>query len=60
MLDLSCLITGNAKNTIRFLGWAIAWTLTMVLADQAILYEWHSSAAITITAIVVNAGLASA
>ncbi len=34
-----------------------AWTGTMVLADKAELYEWHSSALISILAIVINAGI---
>lgn len=31
--------------------------MTMVLADKAILYEWHSSALISAIAIVLNAGI---
>ncbi len=46
---------GSAKNTIRFLCWTFAWSMTMVLADKAILYEWHSSALISAIAIVLNA-----
>ena len=47
----------NAKNNIRFLCWTLAWTVTMVLADKAELYGWHSSSMISIMAIVVNTGL---
>ena len=47
----------NAKNNIRFLCWTLAWALTMVLADKAELYGWHSSSMISIIAIVVNTGL---
>ena len=47
----------NAKNNIRFLFWTLAWTVTMVLADKAELYGWHSSSTISIIAIVVNTGL---
>ena len=57
MVNLSCLTSGNAKNTIRFLCWTFAWSMTMVLADKAILYEWHSSALISAVAIVLNAGI---
>ena len=47
----------NAKNNIRFLCWTLAWAVTMVLADKAELYGWHSSSMISIIAIVVNTGL---
>ena len=47
----------NAKNNIRFLCWTLAWVVTMVLADKAELYGWHSSSMISIIAIVVNTGL---
>lgn len=57
MVNLSGLTSGNAKNTIRFLCWIFAWSMTMVLADKAILYEWHSSALISAIAIVLNAGI---
>ena len=43
------------KNTIRLIVWVFAWTLTMVLADKAELYEWYSSELISILAIVINA-----
>jgi hypothetical protein len=49
--------TLNAKNNIRFLCWTLAWAVTMVLADKAELYGWHSSSMISIIAIVVNTGL---
>ena len=45
------------KNHRRILYWIVAWTVTMVLADKAELYEWHSSALISILAIVINAGI---
>jgi len=35
----------------------LAWAVTMVLADKAELYGWHSSSMISIIAIVVNTGL---
>ena len=57
MVNLSCLAGGSGKNTIRFLCWTFAWSMTMVLADKAILYEWHSSALISAIAIVLNAGI---
>ncbi len=57
MVNLSGLTSGSAKNTIRFLCWTFAWSMTMVLADKAILYEWHSSALISAIAIVLNAGI---
>ena len=57
MVNLSCLTSGSAKNTIRFLCWTFAWSMTMVLADKAILYEWHSSDLISAIAIVLNAGI---
>ncbi|MDE2744010.1 MAG: hypothetical protein OXI58_20640 [Gemmatimonadota bacterium] len=57
MVNLSCLAGGSGKNTIRFLCWSFAWSMTMVLADKAILYEWHSSALISAIAIVLNAGI---
>ena len=57
MVNLSCLTGGSGKNTIRFLCWTFAWSMTMVLADKAILYEWHSSALISAIAIVLNAGI---
>ena len=57
MVNLSCLTGGSGKNTIRFLCWSVAWSMTMVLADKAILYEWHSSALISAIAIVLNAGI---
>ncbi len=47
----------TAKNTLRFLCWTFVWAATMVLADKAILYEWHSSDQISAVAIVLNAGL---
>ena len=47
----------SAKNNIRFLCWTLAWAVTMVLADKAELYGWHSSSMISIIAIVVNTGL---
>ena len=47
----------SAKNNIRFLCWTLAWAVTMVLADNAELYGWHSSSMISIIAIVVNTGL---
>lgn len=49
--------TRMAKNTIRFLCWTFVWAATMVLADKAILYEWHSSALISAIGIILNAGL---
>ena len=57
MVNLSCLAGGSGKNTIRFLCWTFAWSMTMVLADKAILYEWHSSALISAIAIVLNTGI---
>ena len=51
------LMVGTAKDNIRLICWAFAWTGTMVLADKAELYEWHSSALISILAIVINAGI---
>ena len=57
MVNLSCLTSGSAKNTIRFLCWTFAWSMTMVLADKAILYEWHSSDLISAIAIILNAGI---
>ena len=57
MVNLSGLTSGSAKNTIRFLCWTLAWSMTMVLADKAILYEWHSSDLISVIAIVLNAGI---
>lgn len=57
MVNLSCLAGGSGKNTIRFLCWSFAWSMTMVLADKAILYEWHSSDLISAIAIVLNAGI---
>ncbi|MDE2705173.1 MAG: hypothetical protein OXI35_08895 [Gemmatimonadota bacterium] len=57
IVNLSCLAGGSGKNTIRFLCWSFAWSMTMVLADKAILYEWHSSALISAIAIVLNAGI---
>ena len=45
------------KNHRRILYWIFAWTVTMVLADKAELYEWHSSALVSILAIVINAGI---
>ena len=45
------------KNHRRILYWIVAWSVTMVLADKAELYEWHSSALISILAIVINAGI---
>lgn len=47
----------NTKKSIRFLCWTLAWAVTMVLADKAELYGWHSSSMISIIAIVVNTGL---
>ena len=43
------------KNHIRLIGWVFVWSLTMVLADKAELYEWYSSEVISILAIVTNA-----
>ncbi len=57
MVNLSGLTSSSAKNTIRFLCWTFAWSMTMVLADKAILYEWHSSDLISAIAIVLNAGI---
>ena len=57
MVNLSCLTSGSAKNTIRFLCWTFAWSMTMVLADKAILYGWHSSALISAITIILNAGI---
>ena len=57
MVNLSCLTGGSGKNAIRFLCWTFAWSMTMVLADKAILYEWHSSALISAIAILLNAGI---
>ena len=48
-------IARTNKNTIRLIGWVFVWTLTMVLADKAELYEWYSSELISILAIVINA-----
>ncbi len=45
------------KNHRRVLYWIVAWSVTMVLADKAELYEWHSSALISILAIIINAGI---
>ena len=51
------LMVGTAKDNIRLLCWAFAWGGTMVLADKAELYQWHSSALISMLAIVINAGI---
>ena len=51
------LMVGTAKNNIRLLCWVFAWVGTMVVADKAELYEWHSSALISILAIVINTGI---
>ena len=42
----------NAKNNIRFLCWTLAWAVTMVLADKAELYGWHSLSMISIMAFM--------
>ncbi len=47
----------NVKNNVRLLSWVFAWVVTLVLADKAELYEWHSSAFISIAAIVINAAI---
>ena len=47
----------SKKNHRRILYWIFAWTVTMVLADKAEFYEWHSSALVSILAIVINAGI---
>ncbi len=57
MIDSDGFTARNMKSTIRLMCWAFAWTGTMVLADKAELYEWHSSALISILAIVINAGI---
>ena len=45
----------SMKSAIRLVCWSFAWVGTMVLADKAELYEWHSSSEISILAIAVNA-----
>ena len=45
------------KSHIRLVSWIFAWTATMVLADKAELYGWYSSSAISMLAIVINAGI---
>ena len=47
----------NIKNNIRLLCWVFAWVGTMVVADKAELYEWHSSALISVLAIVIHTGI---
>ena len=55
--NLSKWETRNVKNNIRYLGWTIAWVGTMILADKAVLYEWHSSEWISIMAIIFNTAI---
>jgi hypothetical protein len=47
----------NVKSTIRLLCWTFAWIVTMLLADKAELYQWHSSELISILSIIVNTGI---
>ncbi len=57
MIDSDGFTARTIKSNIRLVCWSFAWTGTMVLADKAELYEWHSSALISILAIVINAGI---
>ena len=57
MIDSSGWTARTRKNTIRLVSWVFAWTATMVLADKAELYQWYSSAWMSILAIVINGGI---
>jgi fluoride ion exporter CrcB/FEX len=57
MDELSGYDTLTAKSSIRLLCWTFAWAGTMVVADKAELYQWHSSTLISILAIAVNAAI---
>lgn len=46
--------TRSARNSIRMLIWIIIWTVTMVLADKAELYQWYSADWTKIAAIAIN------
>ena len=41
----------------RLLAWILAWVATMVLVDKAVLYQWHSSASLSLLGVAVNAAL---
>lgn len=45
------------KHTIRYISWSIAWAATLILADKAALYGWHSSDRLSLLLIIVNAGV---
>lgn len=47
----------NKKTHIRFLIFTFAWVLTLVLADKAELYEWHSSLLLSMIGIIINTGI---
>ena len=57
MTDSSSWEGRGARNTIRIVLWMLAWTVTLVLADKAELYEWYSSATASILAITFNAAI---
>ncbi len=57
MIDSDCFTARTLKSQIRLLCWVFAWATTMVLANKAELYQWYSSASISILAIVINAGI---
>ena len=57
MTDSSSWEARGARNTIRIVLWMLAWTVTLVLADKAELYEWYSSATASILAITLNAAI---
>jgi hypothetical protein len=57
MIDADSFAALTTKNHIRLLCWIFLWVGTMVLADKAELYQWHSSALISMLAIVINAAI---
>ncbi len=57
LFESDCCSPRSKKNSIRLLGWVFVWTATMVVADKAELYGWHSSDFISIAAIVLNAAI---
>ncbi|GBF31052.1 hypothetical protein MnTg04_01005 [bacterium MnTg04] len=57
MTDSDIFTARARKSSMRLLSWVFAWVGTMVLADKAELYEWYSSAWISMLAIVINTGI---
>lgn len=55
--DLSSYDSRNLKSSLRLVVWTIAWVGTMVIVDKAELYQWYSSPAISVLAIIINAAL---